>query len=93
VNDDGIGMEITGAPTFDFSALHYRINDLDPGMYRKNRHSNELQPRDLVSVNIDFGQMGVGGVDSWQTNALEEYSLTDKKYSYQYTLRGVNTKK
>jgi beta-galactosidase len=93
VNDDGIGVEIKGAPTFDFSALHYRIEDLDPGMYRKNRHSPELQPRDLVSVNIDFGQMGVGGVDSWQTNALEEYSLNDRKYSYQYTLRGVNTKK
>ena len=93
VNANGIGLEIKGAPTFDFSALHYRIDDLDPGMYRKNRHSTELQPRDLVSVNVDFGQMGVGGVDSWQTNALERYSLTDKKYSYQYTLRGVNTKK
>ncbi|MEI6893915.1 MAG: glycoside hydrolase family 2 TIM barrel-domain containing protein [Colwellia sp.] len=92
LNNEGIGIEISGQPTFDFSALHYQIEDLDPGMYRKNRHSGELQPRDLVSVNIDFGQMGVGGVESWFTTALEKYSLTSKKYTYQYTLKGIRNK-
>ncbi|AWL13042.1 Beta-galactosidase [Saliniradius amylolyticus] len=89
LNSEGVGLEIEGQPTFDFSALHYRIGDLDPGMVRKNHHSGELVPRDLVSVNIDFGQMGVGGVDSWQTPVLSRYALTDNQYRYHFTLQGV----
>ena len=30
-----------------------------------NTHIDDVRPRDLVRVNIDYGQMGVGGDDSW----------------------------
>jgi beta-galactosidase len=32
---------------------------------RVNVHVSDIVPRDLVSLNIDYGQMGVGGDDSW----------------------------
>tara|TARA_Y100000310_G_scaffold15359_1_gene15454 strand:- start:3336 stop:6461 length:3126 start_codon:yes stop_codon:yes gene_type:complete len=89
-NQQGVGLKITGAPHFGMSALHYRISDLDPGMRRSQTHSGELQPRPLVSLNIDYGQMGVGGVNSWHTTALPEYTLTASEYEYSFTLQGVN---
>ncbi|WP_088329640.1 glycoside hydrolase family 2 TIM barrel-domain containing protein [Lacimicrobium sp. SS2-24] len=89
VNQHGQGVAIVGRPTFDFSALHYRIADLDPGMVRQNYHSGELEPRELVSVNVDFGQMGVGGVDSWQTPMLPPYTLSQREYQYSFSLKSV----
>jgi len=43
-------------------------------------------PRDIVSLNIDFGQMGVGGDDSWGKHTLSKYSLTDTSYRYSFSL-------
>ena len=37
-----------------------------------------------------YGQMGVGGVNSWHTTALPEYTLTASEYEYSFTLQGVN---
>jgi len=91
VNARGIGLAIFGQPHFGMSALPYRISDLDPGMRRNGAHSGELKSRNLVSLNIDYGQMGVGGVDSWYTTALDKYSLMKKNYRYQFTLKGINS--
>ncbi|WP_286232760.1 glycoside hydrolase family 2 TIM barrel-domain containing protein [Thalassotalea sediminis] len=88
LNKQGIGLKISGNPHFGMSALPYRMSDLDPGMRRTQSHSGSLQPRPIVSLNIDYGQMGVGGVNSWHTTALEKYSLTEKEYQYSYTLQG-----
>jgi beta-galactosidase len=43
-------------------------------------------PRDLVSLDIDFGQMGVGGDDSWGKRTLQEYSLNESSYHYGFSL-------
>ena len=83
-------MSIKGAPHFGMSALHYRIADLDSGRTREGLHSGELTPRPLVNLNIDYGQMGVGGVQSWGATALEQYLLTDKEYHYSFSLAGVD---
>jgi beta-galactosidase len=39
-----------------------------------------------VSLNIDYGQMGVGGDDSWGKRTLLNYSLTESQYRYAFTL-------
>ncbi|WP_083601995.1 glycoside hydrolase family 2 TIM barrel-domain containing protein [Thalassotalea sp. PP2-459] len=91
VNKNGIGIAISGKPHFGMSALPYRISDLDPGMRRTQIHSGSLKPRSIVSLNVDYGQMGVGGVNSWHTTALDKYSLTEKSYQYSFTLQGVSS--
>ena len=53
---------------------------------RVNMHVNDVVPRDLVSLDIDLGQMGVGGDDSWGKRTLQEYSLNEANYSYGFTL-------
>ena len=58
---------------------------------RVNVHVNDIKPRDLVSVNIDYGQMGVGGDDSWGKRTLRRYSLAETNYSYAFWLRFYDT--
>jgi beta-galactosidase len=51
-----------------------------------NRHINDVIPRELTSVNIDFKQMGVGGDNSWGAWTHDEYRLTGKEYSYSFLM-------
>jgi beta-galactosidase len=54
---------------------------------RVNVHVNDIAPRNLVSLNIDYGQMGVGGDDSWGRRTLRKYCLDEKSYRYGFLLR------
>ena len=53
---------------------------------RVNIHVSDIVPRDIVSLNIDYGQMGVGGDDSWGKRTLLKYSMSEINYSYGFTL-------
>jgi beta-galactosidase len=89
-NEDGTGLLVIGDPLLSMSALHYRIEDLDPGEQKAQRHFGELVERDLVSLAIDYRQMGVGGVTSWGPTGLPRYSLYYQEYSYAFRLRPFN---
>ena len=86
-NDAGTGLLIIGMPLLSMSALHYLMEDLDPGEQKQQRHSGELAERDLVNVHVDLRQMGVGGINSWGTTALPQYSLDYEEYRYRFRLR------
>ncbi|MEN7547536.1 glycoside hydrolase family 2 TIM barrel-domain containing protein [Rapidithrix thailandica] len=86
-NNYGVGLLVVGESALSMSAWHYKMEDLDPGDVRTQTHSGELEERDLVTLNIDHKQMGVGGIDSWYSTALPEYSLKYQTYSYQFRLR------
>jgi beta-galactosidase len=95
-NKNGKGIIIKGIPTIDISAHHNIMEDFESlersdGRHRdgdvvKNRHTIDVVPRDLVSLNIDYRQMGVGGDTSWGAHTHPEYKLTAKKYSYAFVL-------
>jgi beta-galactosidase len=89
-NDEGTGLLVVGMPVLSMSALHYTIDDLDPGAEKQQRHAGELVERDLVNLNIDYKQMGVGGINSWGTTALAKYSLQYQEYNYAFRLRGLS---
>jgi beta-galactosidase len=50
------------------------------------RHINDVVPRDLTSINIDYKQMGVGGDDSWGAWTHDEYRLREKEYNYSFRI-------
>jgi len=77
----------TEEPYLSLSALHFTQEDLDDGPEKDQRHSGELKERDLVELNVDLMQMGVGGINSWGPTALPEYSLPYGGYQYRFTLR------
>ncbi len=95
-NDKGQGILVKGLPTVDVSAHHNVMEDFESlertdGRHRdgdvvKNRHTTDVKPRDLVSLNIDYRQMGVGGDTSWGAHTHLEYKLTDKTYRYSFVI-------
>jgi beta-galactosidase len=86
-NREGAGLLIIGMPVLSMSALHFTIDDLDPGESKAQRHAGEMVERDLVNLNVDFKQMGVGGINSWGPTALPKYSLPVDEYTYGFRLR------
>jgi beta-galactosidase len=85
----GQGIRITGNVPFEFSALPYSIEDLDPEQERNQYHSGELNKRREVYLNVDFRQMGVAGIDSWWSLPLEQYRVNYDSYNYKYIIEPV----
>jgi len=93
---DGTGIMVSGFPVICFAALNNIHDDFEsPGklsQYRPdaktaNTHTNDVKPRDLVNLNVDLGQMGVGGDNSWGARIHSEYRLLDMKYEYSFRIR------
>ena len=95
-DDSGNGLLFTGDPLICFEALNNTHDDFEsPGklsQYRKdaksaNTHTTDVKTRDLVNLNIDLAQMGVGGDDSWGAEIHPQYRLTAMKYEYSFRMR------
>ena len=102
LSDEETTLLVTADELLSFSVSHNRLADFVPPVKiaitsedgegarnnreRVNMHVNDVVPRDLVSLDIDLGQMGVGGDDSWGKRTLQEYSLNEVSYSYGFTL-------
>jgi beta-galactosidase len=56
-----------------------------------NRHTTDVKPRDLTSVNVDYKQMGVGGDNSWGARTHDEYRLTEKEYQYSFRMKAISS--
>ncbi len=90
---EGNGIAVFGEPTISTSVLPFYNKDLyhsgfdKTGQSSKNRHSNELFDRGIVTWNIDYKQMGVGGDNSWGARTHEIYTLPAREYSYSFRMR------
>jgi len=95
-NKDGVGLEFIGMPLLSVSAHHQIMEDFESpgrtdGRVKKGekmvrRHTTDVIPRDLTSVNIDYKQEGVGGDNSWGARTHDEYRLTGKAYDYSFRI-------
>lgn len=86
VNKNGKGIKFEGSPTLSFSAHHQYNYDFDAGKTKQQRHTTDIIKRDLVNINIDDKQMGVGGDNSWGRMAHEQYQIQSKNLSYTYRI-------
>lgn len=98
-DSDGNGLLFVGLPLLEVSSHHNTLEDFESvernygvkaekvSMY--SRHTNDVKPRDLTSVNIDYKQMGVGGDDSWGARTHDEYRLTGKEYKYSFRMKAI----
>lgn len=70
--DKGEGMKFSSPELLSFNAWPYLMKDLEIA-----KHINELPQRDLITLNVDYKKMGIGGDDSWSMNARpdEEFRL------------------
>jgi beta-galactosidase len=84
-NTKGTGLLAVGSPMIYASAWPYSMGDLE-----KARHIHELPSRETITVNIDYGQTGVAGDNSWGARPHKPYTLwADKPYQWQVRLTPV----
>lgn len=80
--EKGIGFSALHMLNEDFditSGLDYKAEDANP-----SKHLNDIKERELVQLNIDFGQRGLGGDDSWWALPQKKYQLLPNK-PHQYS--------
>ena len=85
--EDGTGFKIEFVDALlNVNALPYSPDQLYPGESKGQTHSLELKPDGPVHLDIDYQQMGVGGITSWGTLPLEQYRLPYQDYKYSYRI-------
>ena len=82
-NATGSGLMLVGKQLLNTSVWPYTAENIT-----KAAHINELEPAGFYTVNVDLGQAGVGGNDTWSWRGipLPEYHLNKKEYSYGFKL-------
>ncbi|MFH6768612.1 glycoside hydrolase family 2 TIM barrel-domain containing protein [Gaetbulibacter aquiaggeris] len=90
-NDNGKGFKLEGSQLLSFSAHHQYNDDFDAGDTKKQRHTTDIIKRDFVNINIDYGQTGVGGDDSWSPRAWahEKYRIQPENLKYTYIISPI----
>ncbi|MFW9939109.1 MAG: beta-galactosidase domain 4-containing protein, partial [Candidatus Thorarchaeota archaeon] len=89
-NKEGMGISILGMPLLSVSAWPYSLDDLENAT-----HINELPKREIITVNIDYQQKGVGSqlTESCLAHGeptLKKYRLeANKAYSYKFKLKPI----
>ena len=90
-NADGVGLLVEGIEPLNVNAQHFTMEDFDPGGTDKaQRHSLDVRRRDLVTLDIDHRQMGVGGDTSWGAVVHEQYRIPAREYVYRFRLRPLS---
>lgn len=89
INQAGNGIEVIAASPFSASALHYTIESLDEGLYKKQMHSPEVEKAELTNLCIDKVQAGLGCVNSWGAITLPEYQVPYQDYEFTFVLTPI----
>lgn len=79
------GLIFISNETFDFSASHYEISDLELA-----KHTVDLKPRDYVVLNLDYKQNGLGS-NSCGQNQLEKYRCKFEDFTLKFRISTFNS--
>ncbi|MCL1075955.1 glycoside hydrolase family 2 TIM barrel-domain containing protein [Shewanella dokdonensis] len=94
-DQQGLGLRISGAPQFDFTAHHNTIADFDYPKDGPNRHTTDIVPRPLTELCLDLRQRGVGGDNSWGAAPYKAYQMLpaeQQDYRLQLTLTPLHAR-
>ena len=83
----GKGIKIVGEEPLSVSAWNFLQDDL---LYvpstEQHRHGGSIDKKNLVWLNVDHLQMGVGGDNTWGAQVHPEYTITPREFSYSFTI-------
>jgi beta-galactosidase len=84
-NGHGLEIQSMGERRLNFSAWPYSQDDLEEA-----QHIHELPRRPEITLNLDYGQKGVGDLAS-AVVGMPEFALMrkGKLYVYQFRMRGI----
>lgn len=81
----GQGLMAVGYPYLSTSAYLFPTEDLDePDIKKSQRHLSDIQPKEMVTWNIDLKQMGVGGDTSWGAFPHQPYLIPSERMSFSF---------
>ncbi len=96
----GVGLLAVGAPLLEVEAHDELPSDFEsPGAgyvdrdETVNRHTSDVVPRDLVFLDLDLHQLGVGGDNSWGAQTHDAYRLLAPRYHWRFRLRPFDARK
>lgn len=85
---DGPGIRVEGEEPLSMSAWNFPQADI---LYRpslqEHRHGGSIDQKDMVWLNIDHQQMGVGGDNTWGAQVHPEYTITPHEWNYTFTIK------
>lgn len=81
-NSKNTGLIVKAEPLVNISCWPFTTEDIENA-----KHPNEIPIRDNLTVNIDYKQMGLGGINSWGARPLTQYMLQPNKFSYKFIFR------
>jgi len=84
-NQQGNGLMVIGQPEINFSAHWFTTDD-----FEKAKHTHELEPRDYLTVNLDYNQNGLGTA-SCGPGPWEQYLLKTDEFAFSMLLRPIST--
>ena len=86
-NPEGIGLMAIGMPYLSASTYDFPNSDLDePGTKKSQRHISDIVSKDMVTWNIDWRQMGVGGDTSWGAFPHPQYLIPASHHVFSFRL-------
>lgn len=86
-NAQGEGLLITGDEPLNTSAWNFPMADIEYVPFNVERkHGGSIEKKDMVWLNIDHRQMGVGGDNTWGAQVHPEYTITPEPISYSFTI-------
>lgn len=86
-NPQGIGLMAVGMPYLSSSTYDFPNSDLDePGTRKSQRHTSDIVSKDMVTWNIDWRQMGVGGDTSWGAFPHQQYLIPASRHEFSFRL-------
>ena len=86
-DDAGVGLLVAAmqdGPPLQVNAMHFTDRDLADAY-----HTNELAPREEITLSVDVSQMGLGGA-SCGPGVLPQYTVKPEPVSWTMRMRGVS---
>ncbi|WP_116127765.1 glycoside hydrolase family 2 TIM barrel-domain containing protein [Lewinella sp. IMCC34183] len=89
-NEAGSGIALRADDELlGFSAHHQLNSDFDEGNAKVQRHNYDVPKRQLVNVNVDYKQSGVGGDNSWGARPHDQYMIPAGDYEYSFLISPI----
>ncbi len=84
-DETGRGLLFVGDPVVSFGAKHYARDVIE-----KAKYSFRMKRSDSIHLNIDGGQTGVGGNNSWGATPLRKYWLKNEPMSCRFRMMPID---
>ena len=86
LNSKNQGFLIQGQQPLSVSAWNFEQEDIGYVPFDiERKHGGSIQKKDLVWLNIDSKQMGVGGDTTWGAQVHPQYTITPDAQEYTFT--------